>query len=462
MNANENMNPVTNAEAMQPEQPVAAPITEPAQPVMNAQDATAPVEEAPIVDNMPPLPSNPDPLAEEDMTAAPAPEAAPVDEDPSAPVDEAPIDAAALEAQLQQQRSQSQHRRTGPQARPLRFAANRQNVVHRADPNFQYVDLEEQKRKRAALDLYQSYNSSRYLQGCVKGVKPVFDRRSGVDNDNMLYYAIVSYGPYQVYIPDFKFSDMDQNELLAAYRVNNPNCTMADAMRVYLQSRLGAEVDFIVDQLPDDGDLDNNFVVGGSRSEAMRRKRIQFWYGTTSTGAPYVNEDELAAARIVAVSRAAVRIELYGVECTIPARELSWSMIQDAREDPRFEAGKLLMVRITKITRNQEKDYAVSFQASVKRAEPDRRIAAMQVYTVGFVTEGYIRYIEPPRQDHPNGRVFVELEQGVQCMCPMLSGSIPPLPGAKVRVRITNRNEERHFLFATIERVVELPTNIKL
>lgn len=466
MNANENMNPVMNAETMSTEQPVVAPITE--QPVMEVPVEQAPqVETAAMEADMPPLSSEPYPLPADDMPEMVSETAAPVYQqestnDEANPTEDTSSGADALEAQLQQQRTQSQHHRTGPKARPIHFNTTSQETIHRADPNFRYIDPEEQKRKRCALDIYQSFNSSRYLQGSVKGVRPVFDRRRGESNDNMSYYAIVSYGPYQVYIPDFKFSTINQNDLLTMYRVNNPTCTMADAMHAYLTSRLGAEIDFIIDQLPEDCDLDNNSIVGGDRASAMRRKRIQYWYGTNSDGTPHVNENDLAAARVVAVSRGSVRIELYGVESTIPARELSWSMIQDAREDERFTPGNIIIVRITQITRNQEDDYAVIYAASVKRAEKDRRIEAMKIYTVDSVANGEIRYVEPPRQDHPNGRIFVELEKGVQCMCQMMTGSTPPLPGTRVRVQITRQDPERYFLFGRILYPISKPTNIQL
>lgn len=460
MNANENINPnmqnpneeIVNEQPVVPENPV--------QP--------APAEPAPeVLEAMPPLPSQPTPLTPEE-TAPMAGEELP---DALPPIDEAqPVAAAAdvaaadaLEAQLQQQRAQSQHRRSaGPQVRPIHFSAQRQNVIHNADPSFRYIDEAEQEKRRRALDLYQSFNSKRYLQGSVKGVRPVFERGSGVANNQMLYYAIVSYGPYQVYIPDFKFSDIDQEALLRTYQNNNPERTMADAMRIYLQSRIGAKIDFVVDQLPEEGDLENHSVVGGDRKEAMRRKRIQYWFGTTNTGAPYVNEGDKALARIVAVSRGAVRVELYGVETAIPARELSWSMLQDARSDDRFEVGKQVKVLITEIKRNEEQNYAVSYQASVKQAENDPRIAAMNIYTDGSFCEGVITYVDPPRADRPNGRIFVELEKGVQCMCPMLNGPIPPIRGTLVRVRITNHNDERHFLYAKIERVLRLPADVQL
>lgn len=47
-------------------------------------------------------------------------------------------------------------------------------------------------------------------------------------------------------------------------------------------------------------------------------------------------------------------------------------------------------------------------------------------------------------------------------MCPMLNGPIPPIRGTLVRVRITNHNDERHFLYAKIERVLRLPADVQL
>ena len=143
MNANENTNPNMqnpNEETFN-EQPVVP--ENPVQP--------APAEPAPeAFEAMPPLPSQPTPLTPEE-TAPMAGEELP---DALPPIDEAqPVAAAAdvaaadaLEAQLQQQRAQSQRRRSaGPQVRPIHFSAQRQNVIHNADPSFRYIDEAEQE-----------------------------------------------------------------------------------------------------------------------------------------------------------------------------------------------------------------------------------------------------------------------------------------------------------------------------
>ena len=354
-----------------------------------------------------------------------------------------------------QDRAKKRGRSSGPRAVPGHFAARRSGMMHSASGRTDYVDEAEVERKRALLDIYQSYNRKRCLSGTVKGVKPVFERGTGHDDD-MPYYVIVAYGPFQVYIPDTMFTEMSPESILAVYRQHDPNRTMADAMKIYLQSRINSQVDFVVTDLPTDGSLDEreSTLVGGDRAEAMRRNRINFWFGKQSTGADLINEGDVAMARIISTSRQAIRVELFGVETSIRSRELSWSMIQDVSENDKFQPGNEVKILITGINRN-ESDYSVEFTASVKRAEPDPRIAGLRLYSDGGVYLGTIRYIEPPTaESRSRGGVFVELEEGVQCLCPFPNGTVPPSRGSKCYVVVTNHDDEKLYLFGRITHII--------
>lgn len=358
-------------------------------------------------------------------------------------------------ASAQQEKAKKSGRSSGPRAVPGHFAARRSGMMHSASGRTNYEDEADVVRKRALLDIFQSYNRKRCLSGTVKGVKPVFERGTGHDDD-MPYYVIVAYGPFQVYIPDTKFTEMSPEAILAVYRQHDPNRTMADAMKIYLQSRINAEVDFVVTDLPTDGSLDEreSTLVGGDRAEAMYRSRVNFWFGKQTTGADLINEGDIAMARIISTSRQAIRVELFGVETSIRARELSWSMIQDVSENDKYQPGNEVKILITGITRNEE-DYSVEFTASVKRAEPDPRIAGLRLYSDGGVYLGTIRYIEPPTAEtRSRGGVFVELAEGVQCMCPFPNGTVPPSRGSKCYVLITNHDDEKLYLYGRITHII--------
>lgn len=56
-----------------------------------------------------------------------------------------------------------------------------------------------------------------------------------------------------------------------------------------------------------------------------------------TSGAYRIYEGRTVQARVIAVAEKAVRIEAFGVECSIMARDLSWDWIGDAND--RFLSG---------------------------------------------------------------------------------------------------------------------------
>lgn len=339
----------------------------------------------------------------------------------------------------------------GPAARPGRFAPRRAGTIHSVDNNVRVEDVEARERKLAQITLYQSFVNKRVLSGNVIGVRPAFDRGSP---NKMHYYVIVPNGPYQVYIPVEKFTDTDMEELCKSYQRNDPSKTVEDATKIYLQSRLGAEIEYVVTNLPEDGDLENSMVVGGNRVEAMRRNRIHFWFGTTTAGTNLININDKAQARVIAVARSGIRVEIFGVESFIRSRDLAWNMIQDAAEY--FSVGDRVTVLITDIKRDMDNDYAVEFSASVKLAAPDPRDNGLRLFADGGIYTGVINYIRVPEMDdNRRPAVFVKLADGVQCMCPFPNGTVAPAQGSKVYVRITNHDDQRKFLFGRITHMLK-------
>lgn len=342
----------------------------------------------------------------------------------------------------------------GPQARPGRFAARRPGAVHTIDSNVRLEDPEQEERKEAQINLYQSYLNKRILKGRVIGIHEEFDRSAP---DKMKYAAVTTYGPYKVLIPMEDFADVDLEDMTRRFQKNNPDQTLAGATKVYLEHRLDAEIDFIVTRMADTGSLDDTSFVGGSRKEAMRRTRIRYWFGTQNgqDAAYLINEGDKAQARIIANARGGIRVEIFGVESFIPAAELSYSMIQDCAKIEKFSVGKKIVVRLMSINRNADDDYSVEFTASHKAALPDPRDAGLKLFQDGGIYVGTINYIVTPTAERPNRNpsVFVKLAEGVQALCPFPNGSVPPTPGAKVYVRITNHIDEKKFLFGRIQHI---------
>ena len=113
-----------------------------------------------------------------------------------------------------------------------------------------------------------------------------------------------------------------------------------------LNHMLGCEVDFIILGI----DAAAQSVVA-SRKQAMLVKRNKFFFGENGA-APMVTEGRVVQARVIAVAEKVVRLEIFGVECSVPARNLSWEWIGDAREQ--FHVGDAVLTQVTSIQCNPE------------------------------------------------------------------------------------------------------------
>ena len=81
-----------------------------------------------------------------------------------------------------------------------------------------------------------------------------------------------------------------------------------------------------------------------------------------ASGAYRIYEGRTVQARVIAVAEKAVRIEAFGVECSIMARDLSWDWIGDAND--RFSVGDQILVRILEVNRDSLEE--LSIRADVK------------------------------------------------------------------------------------------------
>ena len=92
-----------------------------------------------------------------------------------------------------------------------------------------------------------------------------------------------------------------------------------------LSKMLGAVVDFIVRGIDRD-DPDDIHIVA-SRADALRKKRFEYF--TSNEPIFDIEKYDKAEARVIAVSQQSARLEICGVELTLPMNELFWSCVAD-------------------------------------------------------------------------------------------------------------------------------------
>ena len=105
---------------------------------------------------------------------------------------------------------------------------------------------------------------------------------------------------------------------------------------------LGAELDFIIREMEE-----KSRSVVAFRKEAMLRKRQQFYLGQQE-GPPMIVPGRVVEARVIAVAQKAVRSEVFGVECSLKARDMSWEWMADTNE--KFSIGDVVSVMMMKIS----------------------------------------------------------------------------------------------------------------
>ena len=201
---------------------------------------------------------------------------------------------------------------------------------------------------------------------------------------------------------------------------------------------LGCEIDFIVKGL----DAQSRSVVA-SRKEAMLKKRQIFYLDQDASGVSKIYEDRIVQARIVAVAEKVVRAEIFGVETSILARDLSFDWLGDARE--RFHVGKHILVRILSVTaENLEK---ITVKADVKSVEGNTSKENMKKCKIQGKYAGTV-------EDIHKGTVFVRLSIGVNAIAHSCYDSRTVGKKDEVSFVVTHIDEERNVAVGLISRII--------
>ena len=278
------------------------------------------------------------------------------------------------------------------------------------------VETDADKAKNDLIDLTESLKTDKVLTGMVQGVERNFQ---GHDSVAVLYHGI-----FKVVIPA---EDMVEKPEEAEGR------TVDDAYHYLLTRRLGAEVDYVVNSI-----FYDDMLAVASRLDAMQAKRKRFYRG--GEGA-LVHEGVRAEARVVSVVRSGIFVDLFGVECFIPSRELSYQRISNPMSQ--FMTGDRVIVKVLSVDNKDLNN--VKIQASVKQSSVNPYELALKKYSVGN------RYVGTVSMVDKNG-VFVSLEGGVDCLCRFPARG-RPMKGARVTVQILGIDEKSNRIWGIITHV---------
>lgn len=306
-----------------------------------------------------------------------------------------------------------------PVSRPTRQARPRHPAVVSIGTHLE-VETEAEKARGALLDLVESLKSHRVLTGVIQGIERP-------ENQPERSLAVLYHGDFKVILPAEEVVEMPE-DLHGQER--------SEALFRMLNKRLGAEVDYIVKGMDEESGL-----AAASRLEAMASKRREYYFGADREGNNLLYDGVCAEGRVVAVVRAGIFVELFGVETFIPLRELSYQRMLDATSA--YQPGQRVVVKLLEIHR-EGRDH-VRIAASVKQASANPYEKALQRYSVGN------RYVGTVSMVDTTG-VFVALDGGVDCLCSYPKRGRPPR-GARVTVRILGINRETNRIWGAITHI---------
>ena len=176
--------------------------------------------------------------------------------------------------------------------------------------NREDVETQEDREDIIWHEIHNAYRTRRILTGKLGGIEQL---------DNRKTVAVVDYKGFRIIIP--------LKEMMINLGRSPSGQEYADLMlrqNKILGNMLGADIDFVVRGI----DSKTRSVVA-SRREAMMRKRQTFYFDLDPDGMYRVYEGRIVQARVIAVAEKVVRVEVFGVECSILARDLAWDWIGD-------------------------------------------------------------------------------------------------------------------------------------
>jgi len=287
-------------------------------------------------------------------------------------------------------------------------------------------EVETQAEREDAIwhEIHNAYRTRKILTGQLGGIEQM---------DNGKTIVIVDYKGFRIIIP--------LKEMMINLGRNPSGQEYAEFMQrqnKILGNMLGAEIDFIVRGI----DSKTRSVVA-SRREAMLKKRQIFYLDTDIAGMYRIYEGRIVQARVIAVAEKVIRVEVFGVECSIMARDLAWDWIGDAHE--RFSVGDQVLVRILNVRRDSLEE--IGIRADIKSVSQNTnhdnlKKCRIQSKYAGKVTDVY------------KGVVYIRLSNGVNAVAHSCFDYRTPGKKDDVSFAVTRLDEERGVAVGIITRII--------
>ena len=274
-------------------------------------------------------------------------------------------------------------------------------------------------------EIHNAFRTRRILTGMLGGIE-------ALESGNVV--AVVEYKGYRVIIPIKEMAVLRHNKMAP-----DEHSDFIVRQLKLLNNMLGAEIDFIVKGI----DSKTRSVVA-SRKDAMLKKRKTFYMETDANGTYKIYDGRIVQARVLAVAEKGIRVEVFGVECSIMSRHLSWEWIGDARDH--YSTGDEILVRILSVNREDPENIYIKVDVKSVNDEgkrPDLSICRIQGKYAGKVT------------DIHKGVVFIRLTNGINAVAHSCLDHRTPGKKDDVSFAVTHIDEERNVAVGIITRIIK-------
>ena len=271
-------------------------------------------------------------------------------------------------------------------------------------------------------EIRDAYITRKVLTGTLGGLEKM---------ENGKVFAVVHYKGFRVAIP--------LTEMVFLKHTNQIDYNkQLERESKLINKMLGAEIDFMIRGV----DTASRSVVG-SRKDAMMKKRQTFYMEKDANGVHRIYYGRVVQARIISVAEKAIRVEIFGVETTVPARDLAWYWISDARDY--FAIGDTILLRILSVTRDDIENIRVTADARSLQSDTSREVLSkcrLQSKYAGRVT------------DIHRGVVYMRLSNGVNAIAHSCLDHRTPGKKDDVTFVVTKLDEDWGVAVGIITRII--------
>jgi Ribosomal protein S1 len=285
------------------------------------------------------------------------------------------------------------------------------------------VETQKEQEDTKWHQIMNAHRTRKILTGALSGIEKL---------ESGWVVAVIYYNGYRVIIP------MDEM-MINLQGDGKENTDILNRQTRIANNMLGCSIDFIIRDL----DTGSKSIVA-SRKEAMLKKRQMFYFAENPEDSPMLCPGRIVEARVIAVAPKAVRLEVFGVECSIRARDMAWEWMVDANE--KYQVGDLVLVTVNKIAIQSLESIGVQVDAKSATANTNRdnlQKCHKQGKYAGIITDVY------------KGTYFIRLHIGVNAVAHSCNTASLPSKKDEIGFVVTRINDSYEVAEGIITRVIK-------